>query len=89
MHQIASLDYLFRGRANDARAEDPELFLAVEISVKVDVRDVQRAFDRANILRRCGLRADAVVGGQTITLEAKERCDALGVAFVVDRGESD
>jgi hypothetical protein len=72
MDQIAALDILLLGRD---RASRESVYVAVEVSRTVNPGDVDRARDRAAILRRAGVPARAAVGGRRITHEAQTIAD--------------
>lgn len=73
------LDGIVRGR-DTREAGAPETLLALEVSLTIDLEDVERASTRAAILRKAGYRAFGAVGGETITPRAAamaEREDVL------------
>ncbi len=78
LHAVYNLDLVVSGRegrgdeARDAR-------LAVEISVKIDRRDVMRAHDRAAILRAVGYNAHPMVAGVSIDAFADGAAREQGV----------
>jgi hypothetical protein len=82
--QLASLDYLVRARRGKA-ADAPEVFIAFEVSKTVDANDVRRAAERAALIRRAGLEADAYAGGQVVTATAEALATELGVTLVITR----
>ena len=86
IEQIASLDYIIRARRGPG-ADAPEVFIACEISMTVDARDVRRAAERAGLMGRAGLDSVAYAGGQVVTQEAATLAAELGVALVIDRAE--
>ena len=61
-----------------------EVYLAVEISWGVGVKDVKRAAGRAEILRKFGFNVLPVVAGKEITLEAEIIAKEMGVYRVTD-----
>jgi hypothetical protein len=63
---VMNLDLLMRGSVRSLE-ERPELWLAVEISMTIDRSDVERALQRAQLLRRAGYPAMAVVAGESLT----------------------
>jgi len=67
---LIPLDLLVWGRPRH-RPDVPEVWLAVEISGVVDRHDVERAQQRAAILRRAGYRAIPTVAGEGITESAE------------------
>ncbi|HID86922.1 MAG TPA: hypothetical protein EYP55_06020 [Anaerolineae bacterium] len=75
---LLQLDLLIRGRPR-YREEAPEVWLAVEISVVIDRRDVERA------LRRTGYRAIPTVTGERVTEKAE--AEAHKVLILLDGRE--
>lgn len=71
---IRNLDLLIRGY-DRSEPEQPLTLLAVEASQTVNVDDVTRASERAEILRRAGFRARGFVGGYRITEEARRMAE--------------
>ncbi len=63
------------GRGDEAR----DAMLAVEISVKIDQKDVMRALDRAGILRTVGYNAYPMVAGVSIDARAGQLAREQGV----------
>jgi DNA-binding transcriptional MerR regulator len=80
---LNKLDLLLLGVTGkgDERREE---YLAVEISWVVDVYDVERAHQRAELLRRLGYSVRAAVGGSAILDDAKARASALGVIVALN-----
>jgi hypothetical protein len=77
------LDLVVRGRPR--LGEDREdVWLAVEVSVVVDMGDVTRARRRAELLRRAGYRAIPVVAGKSATLEAEAEARDQSVVMLQD-----
>ncbi len=76
--------FVGRSRRDPARRG---MYAALEISIVVDTKDVRRAADRAETLRKCGLDAIAVVGGREVTAVAKDLAAERAVEVLVDRGE--
>lgn len=77
------LDLVVRGRPR--LGEDREdVWLAVEVSVVVDMGDVTRARRRAELLRRAGYRAIPVVAGKSATLEAEAEAQDQSVVMLKD-----
>jgi len=60
-------------------------YLAVEVSWSVDVSDVQRAAERAGLLRKAGHQACGAVAGWRIQREALDLAERLGVGRVIER----
>ena len=82
--QLHALDFLFYGRAGRA-VDSPMKYVALEVSLTIDESDVARAYDRANLLIRCGLETIAVAGGQKVTGTARRLAADLGVELLMDR----
>lgn len=82
-HEVRLADAVVRGRRRDDGAE---LLLVAEISAGVGVRDVQRAADRARILKTLGRPVLAVVAGGWVNAEAAEAAAQLGVWQISDQG---
>jgi hypothetical protein len=83
---VANLDLLVRGNARILE-ERPEVWLAVEVSMVVDWNDVERALQRAQLLRRAGCPAVAVVAGESLTAGAAEIVKTTPV-FVLRDGQA-
>jgi len=66
MRRLTAVDLIVRGQLPKKRGE-AEVWLAVEVSNVVDLSDVERAVERAALLRRAGLLAIPVVGGKRLT----------------------
>ncbi|MFN0093632.1 MAG: hypothetical protein ACKVVT_02505 [Dehalococcoidia bacterium] len=82
--QLRAVDgvYLARlGRGENAR----QVYVTVEISKVVDRRDIERAADRAAILRRCGLDTLAAAAGSQVTLGGRQMATERQVHLLVDR----
>ncbi len=80
---LFQLDLLLRGRLRD-HPERPEVWLAVEVSSVVDKWDVERARERAALLRKAGLRVVAVAAGLQALAEAAHKAEIEGVTLVTD-----
>jgi len=80
---LSALDLLVRGRAGKGE-EAKEVLVAVEISANLNPDDVERAYDRAALLRRLGFNALPVVAGENIRPIAEDRAKQLGVAIFLD-----
>jgi DNA repair exonuclease SbcCD ATPase subunit len=74
--EIALTDLVLEGQ--DVQTREPA-YLAVEVSRTINPDDVERARQRAAILRKAGLTARAAVGGRRITAEAQAAADSAGV----------
>jgi hypothetical protein len=66
MRRLTAVDLIVRGQLPKKRGGG-EVWLAVEASNVVDLNDVERAIERAALLRRAGLPAIPVVGGKRLT----------------------
>ena len=63
--------------------KDKKVVLAGEVSIKADKVDVERAYERANVIGKAlGLSAIAVVIGKETTEGAIKRADELGVVLI-------
>jgi uncharacterized coiled-coil protein SlyX len=80
---LFQLDLLLRGRLRD-HPERPEVWLAVEVSSVVDKWDVERARERAALLRKAGLRVVPVAAGLQALAEAAHKAEVEGVTLVTD-----
>jgi len=72
------------GRFRDTREPG---YLAVEVSRTVNIDDVERARERAEILRKAGIAARGAVGGRKITHEAQQTADETGVIVAILRAQ--
>ncbi len=79
--QLVSTDLLVRGTH---RPSGKEYLMAWEVSWVVDRSDVERAAQRAEILRRWEPNTLPVVAGKGITAGAQEAAQARGVLIVLD-----
>lgn len=77
------LDALMRGTVGIGVDKREEL-MALEVSWVIDVRDVERAYERANILRRLGYAVQPAVGGRDVLESAKNRARELNVLVAID-----
>jgi len=75
---LMKLDILARGREK-GNLDGPEVFVAIELSILVDISDVQRANERAETLRMTGLPVQAAVDGDAIRPEAEALARERGV----------
>ena len=83
--EVLNLDVLAVGRLRQPPTPDqPEVWLAVEVSAMIDRGDVERAQRRAALLRKAGYRAVPVVAGVGLTPEATELLKDVPVALVLD-----
>lgn len=81
---VRSADSLASGRLRSTGAEG---VLVVEASVVIDRQDVERALDRAALLRRLGVDAVAVVAGDVVS-DHTERLALTRGAWVVTNGRT-
>ncbi len=81
--ELEEADVLVRGRS---RATGGEVFLVVEVSATVDTDDVERAVERAEMLRRAepGVEVIPVVAGPAIHPQAAQAARAQGVWWLTD-----
>ncbi len=81
--ELEEADVLVRGRS---RATGGEVFLVVEVSATVDTDDVERAVERAEMLRRAepGAEVIPVVAGPAIHPRAAQAARAQGVWWLTD-----
>lgn len=84
VEQLSALDFLFRGRRGKG-TDAPDVYAALEVSITVDTSDVTRAYERAVLLQRCGLPAEAYAGGREVTVAASALAERLGVRLLIDR----
>lgn len=84
MDQLASLDFLIRARRGTGE-DAPEVLVAFEVSMTVDGGDVRRAANRAALIRKAGLEAEAYAGGRHVTASATALARELGVHLVISR----
>lgn len=79
--EVRLADAVLRGRL---QADDREAYLVVEASVGIDVHDVERAHERAQLLARTGRRTVAVVAGEWTDPEVRHAAPSFGVWQVTD-----
>ncbi len=81
--ELEEADVLVRGRS---RATGGEVFLVVEVSATVDTDDVERAVERAEMLRRAepGVEVIPVVAGPAIHPRAAQAARDQGVWWLTD-----
>ncbi len=79
-------DLVIQGRLRQPirGAERPEAWLAVEVSVLVDREDIERAEQRAALLRKAGFMAFAVAAGEDVTEKALLLAEERGVILIQD-----
>ncbi len=81
--QVLAADLIWQGKA---RADGNDLVMIVEASWLAELNDVQRAAERAEIVRRVGLRALGVVAGVSgWTDEAHQAAERLHVVIANNR----
>lgn len=80
--RVKDLDLLVRGAGADGGGDT---ILALEVSHTVNVEDVERAADRASILRRAGYRSIAITGGYMVTPEARAAAERYEVVVDLHR----
>jgi hypothetical protein len=81
--EVLRLDAILRGKT-PLTAEPAEIYVALEASVTVNISDVDRAAERAVLLRRLRLRVVSVVAGEIIERDAEEYALANAVAILYD-----
>ena len=85
VEELFNLDLLIRGRIRGSPGETgPEVWLAVEISALIDTEDVERALQRAILLRKAGYPAIPTVAGRNISPVAETVARREGVVIVQD-----
>jgi len=81
--EVLLADVILSGRLLGP-AEPAEIWVVVEVSATVDRRDVERAQQRAALLRRARYSAVAVAGGIGVTAGARQAAGGMGVALLLD-----
>jgi len=82
VEEISRLDAIVRGRRI---SDDSVAYLAVEASVKIDDRDVERAVRRAKLLEKIpGVAALPVVAGEKLTPEGAKELKQSAAWVVLD-----
>ena len=81
--ELTRSDVILRGRA-ELRGQRCDIYAAVEVSVTVEVPDVERAARRAALLRKKGWKAMAVAAGETVSEELVSLAAHRGVAVLED-----
>ena len=71
--------------ARPRETPEREVVVMLELSLVVDVGDVNRAYRRAEIVRKAGLDAQGCVDGESILPEAKTEAARLGVVLLVSK----
>ena len=82
-YDLLRLDLLVLGRLRDV-PEEPEVWLAVEVSATVDESDVERAARRAELLKKAGFKAIPVAAGEEIRGEAMDIAQMKRVTLMED-----
>ena len=84
--EVLNLDLLVVGRPRrpGAMPEEREVWLAVEISATVDTEDVERAVERATMLRKAGYAVIPAAAGREATPIAEEAAQEQGVLLIRD-----
>jgi septal ring factor EnvC (AmiA/AmiB activator) len=82
-NDVLLLDLVVRGYPR-RHPDEPDVWLAVEVSAVVDREDVARALRRATLLRRAGYRAIPVVAGERATQGAEEEAHLHNVVLMQD-----
>lgn len=81
MEEAKLIDAVARGRR---RSDGETIYLALEISVAVNSRDVERALRRATIITAAtGVFTLPVVVGKTIRSEVRQEAESQGASWVV------
>ncbi len=83
MRELLPLDLLVQGRPRRIRPQE-DVWLAVEVSIVVDINDVRRARQRARLLRKAGLIAAPAVAGEQATSGAELAAQEDGVLLLQD-----
>jgi uncharacterized protein YoxC len=81
---VLLLDLLAVGRPRRRDGWPDELWLATEVSAVIDRHDVERASERAALVRKAGLAAIPVVAGESVTEGATELLQDLPVVLVLN-----
>lgn len=87
VEEILNLDLLVTGRPRPPQGmpDQPDIWLAVEISATVDVEDITRAVACAALLRKAGYPA-IPVAGQELTIVARTLAQEEAVLILQDGG---
>jgi DNA repair exonuclease SbcCD ATPase subunit len=84
--EASLLDLIVKGKPRQ-RPDIAEVLLAVEISVVIYPKEVERVQRRASLLRKAGYFAVPVVAGEQITDEAEDAARLHKVAMLQDGGK--
>lgn len=88
LEDLLALDVLIRGQLKPRFAERlgfSRVWLVVEISGQIEYSDVERTWERAMLLQKCGLPTIGVVGGKGITQNALDVAQSKGVIVQLER----
>jgi hypothetical protein len=83
LNELMPLDVLVHGRVRQT-TQQPEVWLAMEVSAVIDRGDVERARRRAAILRKAGLLAVPVAAGEEVTEGARQLAQRENVMVLQD-----
>lgn len=83
VEEVMRLDLVVQGRARRI-PENPEVWLALEISGAIDTEDVERVQRRAALLRKAGCRAVPVVAGEGVIPAATMRLEGMPIVLMLD-----
>lgn len=75
---LYNLDLMIGGREGTG-ADARDAFLVVEVSNTIDAHDLERAGERADLLRSLGYAAYPVVAGRQIASRTQQTADKLGI----------
>ena len=81
---LLPLDLLISGQVRRSNQPNDVVYLAVEVSAVIDDNDVDRAQQRAALLRKAGYRTVAAVAGEEIMESALSAATAHSVLVVQD-----
>ncbi|MFO1431387.1 MAG: hypothetical protein U1F76_14795 [Candidatus Competibacteraceae bacterium] len=81
--ELLLLDILLTGQSR-RNSENPEVWLAVEVSAVIDREDVVHGRRQADLLRKAGYPAIPVAAGEEVTPGAREEARIQGVALVLE-----
>ena len=79
--QVLAADLLWGG---EERQTQEQLVLVVEASWPIEVRDIERAAENAIVLRRIGIKALGVVGGQEWPEISVDHARAKGIVTIIN-----
>jgi hypothetical protein len=87
LNQVLLTELVVRGRVANL-PDRPEVWVAIEISAVIDGSDVERAVQRAGLLRRAGVPALPAVAGDEVTEHAESAARNQGVVMLEDGSAS-